>query len=327
MRPICFFPFTRMTPDQARTMGGFFEAFKVLSLDRSEFSQSHYSDLVDSGRLEPVAVDEARAAALEAQVHAFKDWAAIHRGNEKNLKALIREKTWLKDENGVAAIQSQIRSGGAFPAPEEEVPQGDPLLVLRFAEILDMENKTIRNSLQAMDENNAALFAELKGELEDKSGLSGAEDWAAGVEAKMDPLAEMNPGQIEERIRAWCAVAGEAGCLDPEGDCTVLATTSSGVMDYLAANSDRMINGLDIDSIKVHEHGCGQREEWLGKISNSLEEIVSGNSAVWPEEKNDVGCSCPAGGIRVCSFPGGDLNKTFNIPGRQLIVCLVKLNS
>ena len=277
--------------------------------------------------------------ALESQVRAFKKWAAIHRGNERNLKALIREKAWLKEDDGVAAIRSQIRKKPAFEAQDFSLPEGNPLLVLRFAEILDQENQTIRTSLQAMDKNNAALFAELKGELDGDAGLTGMDDGeidaggtAAGELAPaVDPAADMNPGQIEDRIRAWCEAAGGAGLFDADlnsdNDVAVLATTSAAVFDYLTANSEGMTNGLDIDSIKVHEHVCGHRAGWLKTISDALDALASGNRMPWPETETRDGCNCPAGEIRVCAFPGKDLNKIFNIPGRQVIVCLVKLNS
>jgi len=302
-------------------MDMFFSGFKVLNLNPKALQESFFSEALDAGRVKPISVGDDKVSMVEAKVRSFRDWAAIHKGNEKNLKALIRENTYFRDETDVTAIQSGIRQGvSPVSDPGRDAQQiADPLLVLRFAEILDEENETIQNELDALEQSNSALFAELKGEIDPNDSIP-------EQGRRPDPCAD----RTGERIKAWCDAAGEAGLFDTDngnGECPVLATTSPVVLDYLKANSDQVINGLDIDSIKVHEHDCARRETRQMDFYQALEEFISGKNPSWTKGLDADDCSCPTGVLRLIRFPGGVLNEKFNIPGTQVVVCLVKLNS
>ncbi len=336
MNTICFFPFTQMSPAQADAMAALANiggTIKVLTLDLPRLSGSDASRLSDRGAFEFVSMDETRLARLDAQVQGFKDWAAIHRGNEMNLKAIIREKVWLNDDNSLSAIQSRIRSqagegAGFVPGGDDDVPQGDPLLVLRFAEILDMENQAIRQRLNTVEARNAALFSALKGETVDVPDLDRPTVKADGGH---DPFEDIRSSQIEERIRAWCAAANEAGCFaggaNTADDRVVLATTSPAVMAFMTANAKETKNRLDIDSIKVHEQGCVHRKEPCFTLDGILETLTLGEGNPLTDESMTE-CHCPKVQIRLCAFSGEALNTKFDIPGgRQVVVCLVTLNS
>ncbi|PIE60858.1 MAG: hypothetical protein CSA29_06350 [Desulfobacterales bacterium] len=335
MNILCFFPFTDMSPAQAHALAAIanvFGSIKVLTLKPSRLLEHQPFQQSEGGQLEFVSVDQARLACLDAQVQGFKDWAAIHRGNEMNLKALIREKVWLNDENSLLAIQSRIRSqagpGGSGPGAHDDVPQGDPLLVLRFAEILDMENQAIRQRLNTVDENNAALFATLKGEMEDTPDL---EYPTTNVTLENDPFEEIRSSQMEDRIRAWCAAADQAGCFagvsNAAGGRVVLITTSPAVMAFMATNVQGTINRLDIDFIKVHEQDCVYQKEQHFILDDILETLTLGENNALLDETNMAECDCPVAHVQLCAFSGRELNNAFNIPGGQVIVCLVTLNS
>ncbi len=318
MRPIIFFPFTRMSADQVRTMDMFFSGFKVLNLNPKALLEPVVSEVLEAGRVTPVSVGDDKISLLDAKVRSFKDWAAIHRGNEKNLKALIRDNTYFRDETDVTAIQSGIRQGISQVPDSGGDAQDltDPLLVLRFAEILDQENETIQNELDALEQANSALFSELRGEMDPSDSIE-------------RPALRPDPGadKTGERIRAWCEAARDAGLFDTREEFQVLATTSPAVLDYLTANSDQVINGLDIDSIKVHEHGCDRRETRQIEFYHALDEIISGRIPLGDKGADENECSCGTGAFRLLRFSGGVLNEEFNIPGTQVVVCLVKLNS
>ncbi len=321
MKSIIFFPFTRMRADQVRAMGLFFSGVKVLNVNPETLQDPVISVAVESGRVRPVSVGADQISMIEAQVRSFRDWAAIHKGNEKNLKALIRGDTYFRDETDVTAIQSGIRQG-IFPAPasgEDSKEVTDPLLVLRFAELLDLENEAIQSEQDALEQSNSALFAELKGEIDPSDSIP-------------EPGLRPDPGadRTGERIKAWCAAAGKAGLFEEDhgsADYPILVTTSPAVLDYLMTNSDQVINELDIDSIKVHEHDCDRREIRQMEFFHALDEFISGKNPSWPTDRGEDDCSCPAGGLRLIRFSGGALNEQLTIPGTQVVVCLVKLNS
>jgi len=315
MKSICFFPFTRMSQDQVLTMDLFFHGVKVLNLDPKNLSEPLFSAVLASGGLNPVSVGEDKISMLKAQVRSFMEWAAVHKGNEKNLKSLIREETYFRNDSDVTAIQSDIRQGIVPGATSKPKPAKEPALFLRFAEILDRENEIIQDQLDFLEQNNASLFAELKGEIEPGEPI-------LEQGRKSDPGAD----RTGERIQAWCAVAREIGLFDSQEECPVLVTTSPAVLDYLTGNFDEVINGLDNDCIKVHEHVCGCRERWQKEFSHFLEEFIVGQTPSWNNFSNGD-CNCRTGIIRLSRFPGGGLNKKFNIPGTQVVVCLVTLNS
>ncbi len=318
MKKVCFFPFTHMDDQQVRTMDYFFEEFSILDIDPEAKLDSTLAGLEADGRVKRMPVPKEQLKGIEDKVRSYRDWAALHKGNERNLKALMRESTYLKDDSGVTAIQSGIRQGVAGTSTDEsnESSQKDPLLFLKFAQIHDLEHQDIDQALDGLDENNAALFAELKGEVKDTES------------AKHDgPSQDLGAVMTHERIDAWCKTAVNAGLFEEDGGIAVLATTSRAVMDYMITNSDEVINGLDIDSIKVHEHGCDQREQWHRNLNKILDDIMGDNKISGQGRQGNRVC-CPVDErFKLCLLPQGDVNKNLKNPGWQIAVCLVELNS
>jgi hypothetical protein len=325
MKSICFFPFTHITEVQIQAVTSFFPKVGFLSLNPEIPAGSTVAESVENGRLLPLSLPVARFADIDARVQSYLDWAGLHKGNEKNLKSLIKETAYFREDTGLTAIQSQIRLGSEVPDPEGESRQHrDPLLFMKFAEIWDMENDSIQNELEALDAGNLALFAELKGETDTIVPTAGP---------SQGPASGFDPGETmtEERVRAWGDLAGEAG-LYSEGDGPlVLVTTSPAVMDYLISSADQVKNVLDIESIKVHENGCARKERWQQDIINILDETLSSNAPSGKELTENAECCALAGLIRYCLLSGKELNKMFKMPGeqigKQIAVCLVKLNS
>jgi len=316
MTAITFFPFTHVTQEDIRSMGAFFQKVTGLSLagktEATEDSQAV---------LQMAHLPDDQLADLDARVGSYQSWAQLHKGNEKNLKNLIRKTPYLKTETDLTSIQSQIRkgfSGGELGGESGEATFLDPLLFLKFAQILDQENQTIDESLSALDKGNTALFAELKGEAE--SSGSEAQDLA--------DISRVDPGQTMpgERIAAWAETASRAGLLT--NDPKVLVTTSPGIMDYLTANAHEVINGLDIPAVKVHENDCTNQAGWFRDFETILDQIITGKTPPQMEAlKQPSGCCKLSGQIKLCLFPRGQLQERFKIPGQHTAVCLVQLNS
>ena len=201
--------------------------------------------LAAKGALTRVCLDKEKLASAEQKVRAYLDWAAIHKGNEKNLRALIRENVFFKDDSGVAAIRAGIRNRAVSRDPNMTTVRdsNDSLVFLKLADIHDRESQDIQAALDALDQEKAALFAELKGD----------GDMSLSVDHTHPP----EPGQAmtEKRINAWLETAVDAKLFDQEG-IPVLITTSRAVMDEFLTGAGKAINALDIDSIKVHENDC-----------------------------------------------------------------------
>ena len=326
MKNICFFPFTHITQTQLRTVTAFFSEVSFLNLTPN-IPAGSLAGLVDQGCLLPVSLPDDRFVNIDARVQSYLDWAGLHKGNEKNLKSLIKDTAYFREDTGLTAIQSQIRRGlGSKQAENRE--EKDPLLFMKFAEIWDMENDSIQSELTALDVDNSALFAELKGEMDAPSPTTASSHSAGSV---FDPGETMT----EERIRAWIDLAREAGLFSDSEDSLSLVTTSPAVMDYLVSNAEQVKIGLDIESIKVHENGCARKERWQQDIINILDETLSSNAPSGIELTEDAECCALSGQIQCCLLSGEQLDRTFKMPGKQagkqagkqLLVCLVKLNS
>lgn len=309
MTAITFFPFTRVSPEDIRTLGGFFEGVKGLSLSRKRDLENRDPDMFD-----PVYLPEEELRDLDASVASYQSWAQMHKGNERNLKNLIKASPYFKTETDLTSIQSQIRGGQS--AGDGDPEPFNPLVFLKFAEILDHEHQAIDEQLSALDEGKSTLLAELKGEMEPE------ETPEPGDLPKYDP-GETMPGT---RICAWAELARKTGLLANEPN--ILVTTSQGIMDYLTANADEVINELDIQAVKVHENGCANQAGWFRDIEKILDHIIAGKQPLNVEKLNESpGCCSGSGRMKICTFPGGELNRELKIPGQQTSVCLVQLNS
>ncbi|MEH0019044.1 MAG: hypothetical protein V6Z89_05290 [Desulfobacter sp.] len=324
MKKVCFFPFTHMGPEQVRAVTAFFNDVSFLSLGGEISSGSAVSDSIRQGVLSPEVIPEKRSSGLDSRVQAYLEWTRMHRGNEKNLKSLLRDSAYFSEDTGVANIQSQIRKradNNASAAGGRDGRRNDPLLFMKFAEIWDMEREVIEKDLSVLDADTSALFEELRGESVDIPGK------AAPLGSDRVPLTD--PGQImtEERVVSWFGLAHEAGMLNREDGQKVLVTTSPAVMDYLVSNAEQVINGLDIESIKVHENGCACKERWQQDMINILDEPLLSNAPSWMDTTENNLCCGLSGQIQCRILSGGNLEKNIEFPGGRIVVCLVKLNS
>lgn len=313
-----FFPFTFMDNRQAKALSCFFNHLNVLDIHDGGVLPEPMAGLEAQGRLNRLCLDREKLARAEQKIRSYLDWAAIHKGNEKNLRSLIREEMFFKDDSGLAAIRAGIRSGAASQAPEPKTgpDSNDSLVFLKLADIHDRQSQDIQAALDSLDQENAALFAELKGDEE--------------IDPAVDHTQAAEPGQAmtEKRIAAWLKAAGDGACFDQDGT-QVLVTTSRAVMDEFLAGAGKPINALDIDSIKVHEKDCEFIEQQNFKIHTIIEQMAQGLTPDFEEGYFKGADHEPVTGrIQIRFFSGlCDLNVTEKNPGGQIGVCLVELNS
>jgi hypothetical protein len=313
-----FFPFTFMDSRQAKALSYFFNHFNILDIHDGGAFPEPMAGLEVQGRLSRIGLDTEKLAIAEQKVRAYLDWAAIHKGNEKNLRSLIREEMFFKDDSGVAAIRAGIRNGTGshVPDPTTGRDSNDSLVFLKFADIHDRQSQAIQNALDNLDQENAALFAELKGDEE--------------IDLALDNKQSPEPGQAmtEKRIKAWLKAAGDAACFEQDAT-QVLITTSRTVMDEFLTGAGKAINALDIDSIKVHEKDREFIQQQHFKINAIIEQMAQGLTPDFEKEYfESADQDSVTGRIQIRFFSDlGDVNVTKKNPGGQIGVCLVELNS
>ena len=319
-----FFPFTFMDDRQAKTLSSFFDNFNVLDIHGGAVLPEPMAGLAAKGTLTRVCLDKEKLALAEQKVRAYLDWASIHKGNEKNLRALIRENVFFKDDSGVAAIRAGIRNRTGSHDPDTAIDGdgNDFFVFLKLADIHDREHQAIETALDALDQENAALIAELKG------------DGDIFVSEGHPKTSEPGQAMTEKRIQAWLKAADDAELFDQSG-VPVLITTSRAVMDDFLIGAGKAINALDIDCIKVQTNNCEVIKQRHLKIKAILNQMAKGeqmaNGLTLDPEKEDFEGADQGPGtgrIQIRFFSGlGDVNLIKKNPGGQIGVCLVELNS
>jgi hypothetical protein len=348
MSDYLFFPFSHISKEQLKTISAFFPKFGLLPLVQDFTSDPILAKLTEQGILEPHFPPIQSLVQAEKQVQSYLDWAQLNKGNEKNLKSLLKDQPYFFDGTGISSIQSQIRGGtgkvgesikegtlGREKSDKEKLVQ-DPLLFLKFAQLLDIQNEAVDEQLQALEQTRISLFSELKGEKgrvdfgknvlgQNKLSQKDSDSYERG---QRDTYPN-DPGRFmtKERIISWIRYANEKDFVTGNGKFPVLVTTSPAVLDYLMSVSEYVINALDIDSIKVHEDGCENKHRWQQSLDKFIKEIIVRKSS----SKKDLPCAddrcSQSGQIQLCLFSGESLGELFNMPGRQLAVCLVKVKS
>lgn len=315
---VLFFPFSHVNEAQRTTLTAFFPQFVFFPLTSDLSQDTQMVPLVKSRTAVPVFSSDTRLADVSSQVTAWMNWASLHQGNEHNLKTLIRDNPYMTDHLGPAAIGSELRARMAGTPQNfgENLKPVDPLLFSLIAKLTDAGNEATDQAMAGLEKKRTFLFSELRG---DQDQLAAKDINALGP----DPGAVMT----RERIRAWAACAREANLfsgLKPRA----FVTTSSAVFDQFAANGSRVINALDIDSIKVHEDGCRHQPDWHRQVLTLLNTLATGPVDV-PQARNTLAAmddSCArTGRIQAQMVEGPDLEKKLNLPGRRLLICRVTL--
>ena len=319
MKPL-FFPFSHISKNQLTSVTAFFQTMGLLPLVRDFTADPLRSDLTERGILDPLFSSAQALGGVEKQVQSYLDWARLHKGNERNLKSLLKQDPYFMEATGLANIQSQIRKGIADTGPEQTEEAQNPLLLLKFAQLLDAQNEGIDDELTALEKSKTSLFSELTGEISEKKSDPPARE--------MENSAYSDPGRImtQARVVAWFRYAQDKKIFQQPGT-LLLVTTSLAVLDFMVSQCEGVINALDIDSIKVHENECEKKRAWHQDFYQFLKETIAGKNpsrSVPPGEDDSCFLS---GRIKLCLFPEGGMKAFFNIPDQPIAVCLVQLKS
>ncbi len=330
MLEILFFPFSHLSGHQVLTMETLFPEFAYIPV-ASDLETDHPLPAgVKDHKIKPVRHSKATLESLKAHVASFRQWARIHQGNEKNLKFLLKDRPFFREDDDLTSIQSQLKGrvdrkeGEPAAGNKDETAAMDPLLFLEFARILDQENETIDDELQNLEKTRTELFSQLK-------GIDGSPNSLDSPENHQDPRRN-DPGLVMtgQRVASWFKVAAAKKLFENSEIPKVLVTTSPAVYDYLCSNSKDVINGLDNKSIKVHEDECPLRKEWQSQFCSILETMIKDRGCGGkdlPEAEDECSISVQ---MRLGIFP--EHTNLLDMPdlklsGKNIGICLVRLES
>ncbi|CCK79495.1 hypothetical protein [Desulfobacula toluolica] len=316
-----FFPFTHITQNQLDTLLTFLPLFHHLPVSPDFKQDQTLQNLFEQGKITPFFSSRNELEPVEQKFEQYLAWASIHKGNQVNLKSLLRDTPYFTSDTHVTAIKSQIKGtqGGIVSAEsvesDESVLQRD-LLFLKMAQLCDEQNERIDLELKNLDKTREKMVSALRGLEEPPSEAQSC---------KTGDRQDFGAVMTRERISAWSGCMAQKGGIKPDGNMPLFVTTSEAVFDHLESNCKDIVNTLDIDQIKVHENCCENKSEWQHQFCDYLMDAIQGcgnRENDLPEIKD--GCSL-FGQIKLSYFSGNGINNLFNMSDIQIPVCLIKL--
>lgn len=315
---ILFFPFTHIAQKQLDTVLTFCPLFEYFPAAKDLKRYPLVQEKFEQQKIFPLFSSPDDLAMVEQSVEQYLAWAQIHKGNEVNLKSLIKDNPYFTNDTQVTAIKSQIKSAKDDEASSltgESALQRD-LLFLKMAHLCDEQNESIDLELKTLDKNREKLVSTLRGLENDLN-----ENDLGIADSGKDPGTMMT----RERICAWSRCVAQKTDMESDGTRFLYVTTSEAVFDYIESNCSYVVNTLDIDKIKVHENECENKSEWQHQLSDYLMGAIQGDGNRKKElPKVNDGCSL-SGQIKLGLFSGNNINKLFNTSDKQIPVCLIKL--
>jgi len=313
-----FFPFSHISQDQMDTLQIFLPSFSFFPAATDLKHHPWLQELVDGGRAVPVFSSKDDLSSVDYTFEQYMAWVKLHKGNEHNLRFLIKDSPYFTSDSDLSAIKAQIRGTKKRIEPqrsEKDVLHRD-LLFLKMAKQCDEEKESIDLQLRNIDRTKNRMLSTLLGEGEPMDALVAGEK--KGIH---DPGAVMT----RERIEAWSRLMVYHNAFQKAGEIPIFVTTSEAVVDYLETICSDVINALDIDPIKVHENDCENKPEWQRQVSELLRGVAKGDD----RRQNHLtevkdGCSL-SGQIKLSLFSGNNTHNLFNLRDRQIAVCLIRI--
>ena len=316
--PCIFFPFSHISQDQLATLQAFFSSFAFFPAASDLEHLVRLQELADKGTAVPVFSSREDLILVDRQFEEYMAWVKVHKGNEHNLRFLLKDNPYFTSDSDVTAIKSQIRGTREVIKPQQSAKDGllKDLLFLKMARQCDQEKESIDLQLANIDRAGNRIFSRLLGEEDPvEAAVPG------GKPGIPDPGAIMT----RERIEAWARCMMHSNIVENTGESPVFVTTSEAVVDYLETISSDAINALDIDPIKVHENECENKIGWQRQVFEHLMCAAKGDKGRQnhlPEVKDECFIS---GQIKLSLFSGNNIHNLFNLKDKQIAVCLIRL--
>lgn len=309
-----FFPFTFMTEEHFKAASAIFPSIKYLAVEREVPANENREDVFQNEVLQPILPTDREIEAVEHAASSYLNWADMHKGNERNLKALLNESAYFTDDTHVSSIKSQLLRGGQ----EETAAKGEPewlqnLLFLRLSQLCDAQHDSIDEELRELEKNKQELFTELR-------GLDNS------IETDSPPdESDTHYRMIRERIVCWTRYMAKKEVMTNEENVPVLITVSDSVYDWFETNCDLEINPLDIQKLKVHENKCKNRKQWQKRFSEYLMHAIE-DKEIRKQDVPEIIDDCSnCARLKLGFFSGSNINFLFKRPVKQIPVCLVKI--
>ncbi|MBT6338045.1 MAG: hypothetical protein HOJ48_01985, partial [Desulfobacula sp.] len=162
-----FFPFTHICENQLKTVLTFFPSFEYLPITKDFDSRPNLNKLFGLRKIVPYFLSNDRLVALEQNLEQYLAWAQIHKGNEVNLKLLLKQTPYFKSDSDVTAIKSKIKKSQGDKDPDialsSESHLRQDLLFLKMADLYDEQNEGIDLAINHLDKNHDTLISNLRG--------------------------------------------------------------------------------------------------------------------------------------------------------------------
>ena len=313
-----FFPFTHITDNDLQTVLTFFPQFDCLSLSRDLKNNTKLNQLSEKGKIIPHFLSSQLFDSVQEKFEQYLEWAKIHKGNEHNLRLLLKANPYYTNDSDVTAIKSQIKEN----TKEQQnlftnaLKLKGNLLFLKMAQLYDEQHEGIDLEFKHINRIGEELVASLRGmeNLEKQTQYN-----------KHTDNNDSRTMMTKERIHAWFQCMNAMKILQHNDTKVLFITTNEEIFYYFESNCKDVVNTLDIDNIKVHENRCKNQVKWQGQFESFLMAAMekNGNQENRLPKVNDT-CS-KRGQIKVCNFFMGDINHNFNLADKHISVCLIKL--
>ncbi|OGR22029.1 MAG: hypothetical protein A2277_18310 [Desulfobacterales bacterium RIFOXYA12_FULL_46_15] len=317
--PCIFFPFSHISQDQLDALQAFFSSFIFFPAAADLKHHERLLKPAGQGVAIPVLSSGDDLSSVNYTFEQYMAWAKVHKGNEHNLRSLLKDNPYFTSDSDLFAIKSQIRgiTKKSEPDQQEQNVLHQDLLFLQMAKQCDQENESIDLQLGNIDKTRDRMFSTLMGEEDPVDDVLPC--------GKRGRTADPGAMMTRERIKAWSRCMIHSNIYRTIGQNPLFVTTSGAVIDYLETICSDVINALDINLIKVHENECENKTGWQQQVFEQLEGAAKGDAGRQNDllEVNDE-CSV-SGQIKLSLFSGNKIHDLFNLKYEPIAVCLIGL--
>lgn len=317
------FPANDVIPDDVRIIQSCLPRMNMFFLDNSWQKKEAAARLAEQKRLIPHVITEAYQTFIEQKTAEFMNWAEINKGNEHNLKHLLKEQAWFTDETDITAIKSSLKKESASGSGAGGGSWEKDLLFLQMARIHDEQNENINQEMENIRRRQSSLFADLKG---DPAFLEIAEEHSGPFRTGREDFF-----MIERRIKAYSRIVfGPKDFFKPQGKellNPLLITADEEVFSFVESSCTNFIKLLDIDKLKVHENNCSEKDRWQEQFADFLADAVSNRHNDSSRLKNAADDCSLKGRVRLGVILEKDVKSIFDLDFEELPVCLIRLSS
>ncbi len=307
-----FFPFTHMQATDVKAISALFKSILFFPVSRQTEFEESIRHIKDKDFLLPVYAENKDFELVMHKVNEYRNWGELNKENKGNLKVFLQDKPYFTDDTAVAHIRGEIernhKASSDLPSKEDSLLKN--LMFLRLAKIYDLEKENLNSKFNSIKKDEQNLFSAIHGldkELDKK---------------RVEDLGEY---MTSERVRAWVEFFNNKNPFSAFDTSLLFVTTSPAVMEYLMSVSKKKIKLLDIDSLKVHENKCENKNQWIEEFNKYVYDLViSGQQPLNISAERDDSCKLEVK-IKLYLLQGDVISSFFQGVGQKVPICLVRV--